>query len=181
MMFFKDIPDDRQSKIDFLVNHFRYNTMNSWNRMTSYANNVKLYRLGLPDVSKAYEFFEAECESYTWDIDDAIREFETDTGGYTAGFNGHSCGYLVMYDTAYDSNGTRRVLLHGIDEWEDFEDWSDDAIDERVRLVQRFDKLCDEIRDILIYYIENTEISDVPVITTTTKRVAKLKDEESED
>ncbi len=37
----------RTEMTDFLQNHFRYNTMNSWNNSTSYACNLKVYRLGL--------------------------------------------------------------------------------------------------------------------------------------
>ena len=36
---------NRNEMIAFLTNHFRYSTMNSWNQMTSYANNVKLHNL----------------------------------------------------------------------------------------------------------------------------------------
>lgn len=38
---------DRKEMVNFLKNHFRYHTMNNWNRSTSYANNVKVYTLGL--------------------------------------------------------------------------------------------------------------------------------------
>jgi len=44
--FYKKV-DIRKPKdmIDYLKNHFRYNTMNSWNRSTSYANNLKIYKV----------------------------------------------------------------------------------------------------------------------------------------
>lgn len=44
--FYKKV-DIRKPKdmIDYLKNHFRYDTMNSWNRATSYANNVKIHRV----------------------------------------------------------------------------------------------------------------------------------------
>lgn len=177
-MFCKTVNlENREEMIEFLTKHFRYNTMNSWNCMTSYANNVKLYKLDLPNVSKAYDFLDAECEQYAYDVDDAIIEFEVDTG-YTAGFNGRSGGYIVLYDMERNKDGRRCMLLHGIDEYEDFKDWETSDIAERVKLVQRFDALCDEIRDIFIYYLENTEIKDVPVVIESSKRVAMLKSEE---
>ena len=37
----------RKQMIDFLSDHFRYHTMNSWNNATSYARCVKLNRLSL--------------------------------------------------------------------------------------------------------------------------------------
>ena len=45
--------DDRDALIHYLKNHTRYYTMNSWNRATSYAHNVKLYNLNLDN--DAYE------------------------------------------------------------------------------------------------------------------------------
>ena len=39
----------KETLIKFLKNHFRYNTMNSWNRSTSYANNIKLHNIDKPD------------------------------------------------------------------------------------------------------------------------------------
>ena len=43
--------DNRQAMAEFLANHFRYYTMNSWNRLTSYANNVKSKNSSLPSLS----------------------------------------------------------------------------------------------------------------------------------
>ena len=47
MKFYKtgiDITNDKQM-FNFLKNHFEYWTMNSWNRLSSVANKVKLYDL----------------------------------------------------------------------------------------------------------------------------------------
>ena len=41
---------DKRSRAEmtaYLAGHFRYYTMHSWNRSTSYASNMKLYNLGL--------------------------------------------------------------------------------------------------------------------------------------
>ena len=45
---------------DYLRNHFRYSTMNSWNHATSYACNLKIYRLGLdPEIeSKLFDMLD---------------------------------------------------------------------------------------------------------------------------
>lgn len=58
----------RKAMAEFLVGHFRYNTMNSWNRSTSYANCVKIHRLDLTanQMEQAWEML--ECE----DVFDAI-------------------------------------------------------------------------------------------------------------
>ena len=47
----------RQAMVDFLKNHFRYDTMNSWNASTSYANCIKVHLLPIPT-----EFNEAAYE-----------------------------------------------------------------------------------------------------------------------
>ena len=41
----------RSAMVDYLQGHERYNTMNSWNRLTSYANNIKIHRLGLSSAA----------------------------------------------------------------------------------------------------------------------------------
>ncbi len=39
----------RDEMVVYLWKHFRYFTMNSWNRSKSYARNVKIYNLGLTE------------------------------------------------------------------------------------------------------------------------------------
>lgn len=58
----------------FLQNHFRYDTMNSWNQSTSYACNLKIHRLGLSAeiVDRLYEMME------TQEFFDAMRELRDD-------------------------------------------------------------------------------------------------------
>ncbi|MFZ5650277.1 MAG: hypothetical protein ACOY4I_05445 [Bacillota bacterium] len=89
---------NRREMVDFLSNHFRYSTMNSWNNATSYANNVKIYTLGLPREleKKAYDLIETD---EAWDIlNSIISEWgRSHSYAWQAGFNGRSGGYLVMY------------------------------------------------------------------------------------
>lgn len=42
----------KKEMIEFLKNHKRYWTMNSWNGSSSYANNVKIYNLGMDHTLK---------------------------------------------------------------------------------------------------------------------------------
>ena len=48
-MFYKSV-DLRSRSHRFLRSHERYNTMNSWNRTTSYSNNMKIHSLGFPGI-----------------------------------------------------------------------------------------------------------------------------------
>jgi hypothetical protein len=170
----------RKAMINFLVSHYRYSTLNAWNGSTSYANNVKVHRLDIPKElrDKAWDFvltdadmWELECE-YQFLID----EFKDETG-YDAGFNGRSGGYLVLYDTGWDySNGKATLVTYpgrsiDSDDPELFEDWGVSELRERVKIVQRFDKLCDDMRTTFIYYLENYELVDEEYTEVKTRHV----------
>lgn len=92
---------DRQSRTameEFLSNHFRYPTMNSWNRSTSYANNLKIYQLGLSHEQETKLLDIMGCEGAYDSINSMIRKFdEQHDWQWQAGFNGRSGGYLVLY------------------------------------------------------------------------------------
>ena len=70
--FFKKEVDlnNREAMISFLENHFRYYTLHSWNRSTSYAHNVKLHSLDLPAelMDAAYSAICAEVQNPDWNM-----------------------------------------------------------------------------------------------------------------
>lgn len=154
-MFYKtgiDITKDRQM-FEFLKNHFEYPTMNSWNRMYSIANDVKVHHLGLSgDWWMTLKLLESgEYETLDIMIQDWVREHP----GFEVYFNGRSGGYLVLKDVGYNTN----VLPESItdcDTYEDYKYWCREYVgsvkanrDELVRytkLVQDFDRLCDDLR-----------------------------------
>lgn len=178
-MFKKDVDlNSKEAMIAFLANHFRYYTMNSWNLATSYANNVKVYNLDLPDDlrNKAYDFLDAECDEFSFEIQHLIAEFEHFTG-YSAGFNGRSGGYIVLYDTELDSSNNRNRLhtvFRNVDQYADFEDWDEDDLRDRVKTVQAFDDLCDQIRETFLFYLENATIETIEEIKVVPKKVATM-------
>jgi hypothetical protein len=97
-MFSKQVDmRSRTAMIAFLTEHFRYDTMSSWNNLTSYANKVKLWDLGLTQsqMDKAFEVLQTEY----WDeISAPIEEFRfSQNNCYTIRSNGRSGGYLVLY------------------------------------------------------------------------------------
>ena len=110
-MYFQEKVNKRskQAMIDFLTAHQRYNTMNSWNRATSYAHNIKLHTIGLTpeQLDAAYDMLETDY----WDeIDQPIEDFTRQMGGaYTIGSNGRSSGYLVLYQSQYELTGHKSV------------------------------------------------------------------------
>lgn len=98
----------RKEMIAYLENHFRYNTMNSWNRSTSYACNMKLYNLGL----------DRETEDKLWDLLDVpefyerlhelIEDFNRQHNYlWQTGWNGRNNGYLVLYQGGAKPSGYR--------------------------------------------------------------------------
>ena len=98
--FFKDVNmDSRKDMIAFLQNHFRYHLMNSWNKTTSYANNIKIQNLCIPETTKN-AFYSMLSVDDVYDINTPVlSEFMYKYDGrYQIGRNGRSGGYLVLYN-----------------------------------------------------------------------------------
>jgi hypothetical protein len=93
-----DKPRTVKAMREFLKNHFRYHTMNSWNNSTSYARKVKLDHV-IDDHAlcmKAYDFLEVREAFYG--IDEIIADFARKHDySWQIGFNGRSSGFLVLY------------------------------------------------------------------------------------
>lgn len=220
-MYYKKVNKaSRKEMVDFLSNHFRYDTMNSWNCSTSYAHCVKMWNLGLPREleDKFWEMYDSENDFYDFYLPNLIRDFREEWG-YDVGFNGKSGGYLVLYDAEkvrdkhlsyctkcgqqnytlateenkkcgrcgcdtrvnYPAPRYRWDVYPGrsIDQNEDFNDkdeWSMNRLKQRVELVQAFDKLCDDIRDELIWYLRTHDFVDEEYVVKKTKKVAKEKE-----
>lgn len=170
-MFFKEVDlTDRKAMVSFLANHFRYYTINPWNRLTSYANNVKVQNLEIPNHlrEKAYDFI--SCDD-TGDYSDAVNELVLefmDKTGYTVCFNGRSSGYLVLYETSDND-----VLMHSIDQAIYYDDWSTEDLVERTKLVSSFDKLCEQYEICFILYRHST-IKDVTIHVPRQIRIAEV-------
>jgi hypothetical protein len=209
-------PVDMRSKaamVAFLEGHYRYDTMNSWNRATSYANCVKVHRLDLTreQIEKAWGMLDMA------EVFDAIHSMLQDWAAerewrWQVAFNGRSGGYLVLYQGGMDyrnaktaqcdvcgkltwhkenlpctskgCDGTLTVLEkpkpqivtypgRGLDQGEDFDEWSMDSLRDRVKLVQEFDKLCDAVVAEFLFYCENYRVSEVNLMVP--KRVKVLE------
>ena len=148
-----DITNDKQM-FNFLKDHYQYYTMNSWNGLKSIANNVKVYKLNLSgDCYNALTFLQDD-DYFT--INMMIEDWEVEHRGYKVGFNGRSGGYLVLYNA--DDNKT--VLIDEVEYNDDYEGYKEMCREyfgsvkaaryklvEMVKLVQDFDKLCDQLRE----------------------------------
>ena len=155
-MFYKtgiDITKDREM-FEFLKGHFEYPTMNSWNLLYSIANNVKLNRLGLTgDWWVALELLEnGEYDNLNW----TIQEWQEEHKGYEVYFNGRRGGYLILKYKDYNGSILPESILDN-DTYEDYKEWcrknygsvkaNRDELISFTKLVQDFDKLCDQLRD----------------------------------
>lgn len=148
---------------EFIRSHYRYYTLNSWNGLTSIANNVKLYNLNLgPYYNNAYElvFSYTDYTGFQALASELISDWEAEHPGYSVCFNGRSQGYLVLYN----KNNNRTVIPEQLecDSYEEFKEvckeWygsvkgAKEDLRFYTKLVQDFDKLCDEIRSLLLEY-----------------------------
>lgn len=89
----------RRAMTAFLQNHCRYNTMNSWNQSTSYANCIKLHHVDKPSDVDGDTWWQM-LEITEWH--EAMRDLLDDFGRnhdwtWQAGINGRSGGYIVLY------------------------------------------------------------------------------------
>lgn len=159
-----------KSMFNFINGHFRYWTMNSWNRLQSIANNVKLYNLGLDGdwcVASDYLWDENDIGDLQAEISSRIYDWEREHPGYSLGFNGRSDGYLVMYNK--DREGRVNfvsILPEWLEGFDTYEDWKEYVLEyyayavkdmvpslrEYVAVIRDFDKLCDDLRDLVNEY-----------------------------
>ncbi|MBU4129170.1 hypothetical protein KJ582_03540 [bacterium] len=96
----------REEMIAFLRGHFRYYTMNSWNKLTSYARNIKICNLGLTGEQESHAYDLIYVEDTFLEINERIREFDEENGyRYQACFNGRSSGYIVMLQGGKEPSG----------------------------------------------------------------------------
>ena len=211
----------RKAMVDFLENHFRYNTMNSWNNSTSFANNMKVYNLGLPNEVQDILLdilYSDDMGDLRFYIDYLIEDFEHETNHrYTAGFNGRSGGYLVMYKMELVPSNYKSYCTHcyqinftsvtetgkkcgkcgkdtrvdyieppmnknvypgksiGEEDYEDKDYWDMSALKDEVRLVQLFDKLCDNIVAECNEYAKSHKVVEEEILVSkTVKKVIEV-------
>lgn len=96
----------RKEMTEFLQNHFRYYTANSWNRSQSYACNLKIYKLGLDSEIADKLYAMIQVQEFYEELRGLIDDFGDKHNYYwQAGMNGRSGGYLVLYQGESTSSG----------------------------------------------------------------------------
>jgi len=214
-MFYKQVNlKKRGEMIAFLKKHFRYDTMNSWNRSTSYANTIKLYKIEKP-VDIDDDIWSEMLSITQWQnkLSDLLEDFgRAHNWQWQAGINGRSGGYVVLYQGGIKTSGYKSHCTHcgqrnykevlegqtgvcgrceakarvnysqthmqvftfpgrDVDMGEDFRDWGMEELRQRVRLVQEFDQLCDDISSEYIDTCKNYRISEEEIFVPETIKV----------
>lgn len=89
----------RAQMVAYLVKHYRYNTMNSWNCSTSYACNMKIHHLGLEKEIAEQLYAMVWTDEFSEAMHDLRYSFAVNHGHrWQACMNGRSGGYLVLYE-----------------------------------------------------------------------------------
>ena len=167
-MFYKNVnKTSRREMIDFLSNHFRYWTMRSWNKSSSYANNIKVYNV-IPLHLQERVLKMMETEEFFEPITIKMSEWKNKFG-WSPGFNGNSLGYIVLYST----DGVTCFSGKSIDEDADYDEWSTVELDRRCTIVQEFDKLCDDIVEYTINMAKNYGVEEEDVRKTLCQQIEK--------
>lgn len=172
-----------QEKFDYVKNHFRYLTMNSWNSDKNIANNVKLYNLGLTkkqfNFALDFLFDENASNDFFNDVHYAIMDSD-----FTAFFDGRTNGYLIL--------GREYIVNEDIYSYDSYleakseldkdggKDYTKSNVNDDFNLVQSFDRLCDDIRDLLIYYCDNYELGEEKYTIERTRKILIPKEAENE-
>lgn len=106
-------PRTKKEMIEYLSAHFRYHTLRSWNRMTSYAHNIKIYNLpwkSRDDESKAYDLVSTAQAAPI--LEKHFLEFNRQTDyRYSIIGNGRSGGYLVLVESERADSGYKSECL----------------------------------------------------------------------
>ena len=104
----------KNTMVKYLRQHFRYNTMNSWNRSTSYANNIKLHNVEKPEAIDSDTWWEMLwITDWQETMSDLLEDFSRKHDWqWQAGVNGRSGGYVVLYKGGIKPSGYESYCTH---------------------------------------------------------------------
>ncbi len=114
-MYYKEVDKRyREAMTAFLKEHVRYNTMNSWNRSISYANNIKLYNIDKPgDVDNDTWWEMLWVTDWQNILSGLLEDFDRKHNWqWQAGINGRSGGYVVLYRGGIKPSGYKSYCTH---------------------------------------------------------------------
>jgi hypothetical protein len=88
--------------------------MNSWNRSTSYANNIKLHNVEKPEAVDSDAWWEILwITDWQEKLSDLLEDFSRKHNWqWQAGINGRSGGYVVLYKGGIKPSGYKSYCTH---------------------------------------------------------------------
>lgn len=167
----------RQDMIDFLSNHFRSHTMNSWNKSTSYAHCIKLHcDLGLPDDIDDVKYDMVFNDGWCKHMSDLTDQFdEAHDRNWQVGTNGRSSGCIVLYQGGIQNGKIICYPGRSMDQNEDFHDWDMDQLRGKVDLVCDFDMLASDIAIVFASFCRTYNIIEETIMVPKKVQVLREK------
>lgn len=184
--FAKEIDlENEEAVFKYLKDHPLYWLMNPWNKLQTFAHNIKIYNLGVDEEvsDKLYELLDVESPDIKFIYEDGINDFEEENPGYTIHTNGRSGGYMILTPNEGRSNFCDMVdtvnnynTLNELKEDYNFEEFRDLA-----KVVLNFDKACDSIIQDIIDLVKDCEIIEEEYTVIKTRKVLKFPSEDIEE
>lgn len=180
-----DLKND-EAVFEYLKKHPRYFLMNSWNRLKTFAQNIKIYNLDVDrEVSdKLFDFLDVDSPDVKFIFEDNIEFFNEENPGYTIYTNGRSGGYLILASSQND-RGKLSNMTDAVNNYDTLDDLKEDYDFEEFRTlaetIMNFDRACDNIIQAVISLAENCEIVEEEYMVLKTRKVIKCNDPEEEE
>ena len=172
--FKEEVLPTKQEMVNFLENHFRYDVMNSWNDLTSYAKNIKVDKC-IPKeyFSIALDIIGAD-EFDTTDLYMIIEDFVINNPDYRIIQNGRSGGYLVLVREKINGRECNMGQM-ALDHRESICELPMEEIFDRYKLVKEFDKTVQLYIDAFIDICKNSKVVEEEKVIKQTIKVVRSK------
>ena len=166
--------ENEEAVFKYLKEHPLYWLMNSWNRLQTFAQNIKIYNLNVDKEveDKLYELLDVESLDIKFAYEDGVNDFEEENPGYIIlAPNENRSNFCDMVDTInnYDT----------LDELK--EDYDFEAFKDLAKTVMNFDRACDDIIQNIVGIAKDCEIVEEEYTITKTRKVIKCNNPEEEE
>lgn len=173
-----------RDKYRYIKEHYRYYIMNSWNRLQSLANNVKIHHLPLTkeQIDRWWTIYSDDelCRDMYIHINNILYDFERENPEFELFFNGRSGGYLVLKSAYNNDNLIDEHILDTesyeemIEYYREYNGYSyldsrrecNRVINECYEYALLLDRVSDEILTELVYILDNSTIAEYEELKT---------------
>lgn len=179
-----DLKND-EAVFEYLKKHPRYSLMNSWNRLQTFAQNIKIYNLDVDsEVSdKLFDLLDVDSPDVKFIFEDNIEFFNEENPGYTIYTNGRSGGYLILA-SSQNNRGKLSDMTDAVNNYDTLdelkEDYEFEEFKNLAKTVMNFDRACDDIIQNIVGIAKDCEIVEEEYTITKTRKVLKFPGEDNE-